>query len=300
LASRIAALAPTPGTGCGGGGAGCACATLLIIRDATTQTSQLRIPIARQHRLSGIAAYAQSQPLDGFEAEASTRYPYGARSEAAVYVGDLLREIIPASIEIVAIARRPGVLSKVAIRPSAAGVVPLTVGIGADLLNEVSQQLDGERIQVVRWQRSAPAYIADALGLGEVPPMLLLSGLAHARVLLGEIDVRGIAGWRGLNVILASALTGWRLRLEPVSSTPAWARLEAAMRARRSVVGTVIGGTERGARVEVYGLHATLSGVGRVMTIGQELDVRVTRMDPDEGRIFVSDRVASPQLKLPL
>ena len=49
--------------------------------------------------------------------------------------------------------------------------------------------------------------------------MLLLPGIGHARVLLGEIDVRGIAGWRDVNVILASALTGWRIRLEPVAAT---------------------------------------------------------------------------------
>jgi N utilization substance protein A len=258
------------------------------------------MPVARQHRLSGIAAYAQSQPLDGFDAEAATRYPYGARSEAAVYVGDLLREVIPATVEVVAIARRPGVLSKVAIRPASAAVTPLLVGIGGDDLANVSKQLDGERIQVVRWQRSAPAYIADALGLGDVPPMLLLSGLAHARVLLGEIDLRGIAGWRGLNVILASALTGWRIRLEPVAATAAWARLEAAMHARRPVFGTVVDRTERGPRLDLNGLYANLSGATRDLPIGQELEVRITRMDRDEGRIFVSDRFASPQLKLPL
>jgi hypothetical protein len=203
----------------------------------------------------------------------------------------------------VAIARRPGVLSKVAIRPArAAALTPLAVGIGADHLARVSQQLDGERIQVVRWQRSAMGYIADALGLGEVPPMWLLPGLGHARVLLGDIDVRGIAGWRGLNAILASALTGWRIRLEPVAATPAWAYLKAAMHAHRPVLGTVLGHTNHGLRVEIRGLHATLSGVRLVhVPAGHVLEVRVTRMNPDEGRIFVTDRLSqTEQLALPV
>jgi ribosomal protein S1 len=72
------------------------------------------------------------------------------------------------------------------------------------------------------------------------------------------------------------------------------------MHARRPVVAGVIGRTERGLRAEVQGLYANLSGASRDMPIGQELEVRITRMDPDEGRIFVSDRFASPQLKLPL
>jgi transcription antitermination factor NusA-like protein len=199
----------------------------------------------------------------------------------------------------VAIARRPGVLSKIAIRARAGAVAPRSGGIGADHLARVSEQLDGERIQIVNWQRSAAAYIADALGLGEDPPVLLLPGITHARVLLGEIDVRGIAGWRGVNTILASALTGWRIRLEPVAATAAWRRLRAAMLVHRPVRAAVIAHTRRGPRLNVAGLHATLSGATRDHQIGDELEVRIRRMDPDEGRIFASDRlVATGQLPL--
>lgn len=215
-------------------------------------------------------------------------------------MADLLCAEVPAlcepdgGLEIVAIARRPGVLSKIAIRSRTSGWPPRLVSIGADHLARISQQLDGERIQVVRWQRAADAYIADALGLGEVPPTLLLPSLRHARVLLGEIDLRGIAGWRGLNTILASSLTGWRIRLESVASTHAWARLAAAMAARRPVLATVIGMTERGMRVELGGLFATLSRATE-LPAGRELEVRITRMDADEGRIFVSDRLGPRQ-----
>jgi transcription antitermination factor NusA-like protein len=242
--------------------------------------------------------------LPRFDLEAPERFPFGARSEAAVFVGELLAAEVPqladhdGDIEIVAIARRPGVLSKVAIRARGT-VAPISVGIGADHLARVGQRLDGERIQVVRWQRSASGYIADALGLGEVPPMLLLPWLRHAQVLLGEIDLRGIAGWRGLNAILASALTGWRIRLEPVASTPAWAGLRSAMRARRTVFATVVERSERGYRLEVRGLYATLTSARGELSVGEEVEVRITRMDPDEGRIFVSDRLgASAQLRL--
>jgi transcription antitermination factor NusA-like protein len=247
--------------------------------------------------------------FDGGEAlGVSERYAYGARSLAAVYVGDLLTEEVPAlsptlgNLDIVAIARRPGVLSKAAIRARHGVPAPISIGLGADHVMRVRDTLDGERIHVVPWQRSAGAYIADALGLAEVPPMLLLPGIGHARVLLGEIDLRGIAGWRGLNALLASALTGWRIRLEPVAATHPWRRLQAAMLARRPVLATVVG-RHRGTRVEVLGLYAILSGsgAGRAQHEGDELEVRITRMDADEGRIFVSDRLATTgQLVLPL
>jgi transcription antitermination factor NusA-like protein len=248
--------------------------------------------------------------FDGGEAlEGSERYAFGARTLAAVYVGDLLTEAVPAlsptlgNLDIVAIARRPGVLSKVAIRARPGVPAPISLGLGADHVMRVRDQLDGERIHVVPWQHSPSAYIADALGLAEVPPMLLLPGIGHARVLLGEIDLRGIAGWRGLNALLASALTGWRIRLEPVAATHLWRRLQAAMLARRPVLATVLGRADRGPRVEVLGLYAILSGsgAGRAQPAGDELEVRITRMDADEGRIFVSDRLATTgQLVLPL
>jgi transcription antitermination factor NusA-like protein len=272
----------------------------------------------RKNRTSrALPAYAQDiQPqllLPAFDQEetldASERCPYGARSLAAVYLGDLLHEQAPAlssatgNLDIVAIARRPGVLSKVALRARPGVPAPMLVSLGADQVAAVREQLDGERIHIVAWQRSPSAYIAAALGLGEEPPLLLLAAIRHARVLLGEIDLRGIAGWRGLNAVLASALTGWRIRLEPVAATIAWRRLQAAMLARRPVLGTVVGHTDRGVRVELLGLYAVLSGSGpgREWRPGEDLEVRITRMDPDEGRIFVSDRLPTTgQLGLPL
>jgi len=226
-----------------------------------------------------------------------------------VFVGDLLCEAVPALaadggiLDIVAIARRPGVLSKVAIRARPGAPTLLALGIGADQVALVREQLDGERIHIVTWQRSATAYIADALGLAQadLPPVHLLPALGQARVLLGEIDVRGIAGWRGLNTLLASALTGWRIRLEPVAATSAWRQLQAASIARRPVLGTVVGRTQRGTRVDVLGLHALLTHPSGERRPGHELALRITRMDPDEGRIFASDRlVATSQLGLPL
>jgi transcription antitermination factor NusA-like protein len=197
-----------------------------------------------------------------------------------------------------AVARRPGVLTKVAVRSPTIPVGNPSMSIAGDDLARVREMLQGERIDVVAWHHSAPIYITAALGLAETPPMLLLPALGHARVLLGEIDLRGIAGWRGLNVLLASALTGWRIRLESVSATDAWHHLQVAMHARRPVRGTVLDRVERAARLDVIGLYAVLSSDAEYRT-GQELAVRITRMDPDEGRIFASDRLSeSGQLPL--
>jgi transcription termination/antitermination protein NusA len=79
-------------------------------------------------------------------------------------------------LEIAAIARHPGVLSKVAVRRRL-GVklggrpVSLVVGVGADSVNRVSAELGGERLHVLQWQGDPASYIAAALGLGYLPPI---------------------------------------------------------------------------------------------------------------------------------
>jgi hypothetical protein len=118
------------------------------------------------------------------------------------------------------------VLSKVAVRRRAgvrpaARPVSLVVGLGADYVHRVSTELGGERIHVVQWQGDPARYIADALGLGHVPPIEVSPSRRLASVLLGDIDVRGARGRRGVNLLLASALTGWRIRLREIARSPA-------------------------------------------------------------------------------
>jgi N utilization substance protein A len=173
--------------------------------------------------------------LPGVEPAAERHY--GARSDAGLVVGDLLMRHVPAlargDLEIAAIARHPGVLSKVAVRRGrgiklSARPVSLVVGLGADYVNRVSAELNGERLHILQWQGDPTRYIAEALGIGYVPPMQLSPSTRLANVLLGDIDVRGVHGRRGTNLLLASALTEWRIRLREIARSPAWKTLESA------------------------------------------------------------------------
>jgi transcription antitermination factor NusA-like protein len=192
--------------------------------------------------------------LPGLE-EAAPR-PYGARSDASVIVGDLLMKHVPAlaggELEIAAIARRPGALSKVAVRRRAgtklsARPISLVVDLGADYVNRVSEELGGERFHVLQWQGDPAPCIASALGLGYLPPIELIGSSRLANVLLGDIDVRGTRARQGVNLLLATALTEWRIRLREIARTPAWKALEKAREAHRSVVAERRGGPGVGA-----------------------------------------------------
>ena len=250
--------------------------------------------------------------------------PYGARSDESVLVGDLLMRHVPAlargDLEIVAIARHQGVLSKVAVRRRrgmrlSARPVSLVVGLGADYVNRASAELGGERLHVLQWQGDPARYVAEALGLGYLPPIELSPSTRLANVLLGDIDVRGIRGRQGINLLLASALTEWRIRLRQIAHSPAWKSLEAAHAERRSVPATVQSRVPKGLAVVTYGLNALLPtgqvvGVRRQtpadrvdmllrQMLGHEVQVNVLRLDPDEGRVFVSERLpAATQSRL--
>jgi N utilization substance protein A len=74
-------------------------------------------------------------------------------------------------LEIVSIARYPGVLSKVAVRRRpriklSGRPVGLVLGVGADYVNRVSAQLGGERLHVLHWHGNPAGYISEVLGIG--------------------------------------------------------------------------------------------------------------------------------------
>ena len=191
----------------------------------------------------------------------------------------------------------------------------LVVGLGADYVRRVSAELGGERTHVVQRQGDPARYIAEALGLGYLPPIQISATHRRADVLLGDIDVRGARGRQAINVLLASALTGWRIRLRDIARAPAWRVLELARQEHRSVPAIVQARVPKGLAVVIYGLHGLLPtgkvrGVRRSTPaaevdallrarLGQELQVNVLRLDPDTGHIFVSERVpAGYQLPL--
>jgi hypothetical protein len=193
--------------------------------------------------------------------------------------------------------------------------VRLVVGLGADYVRRVSNELGGEHIHVLQWQGDPARYIAEALGLGYLPPIQISAAHRRVDVLLGDIDARGARGRQGTNLLLASALTDWRIRLREIARSPAWRMLEVARQEHRSLPAFVRARVPKGLAVVIYGLHGLLPtgkvrGVHRSTPaaqvdallraqLGEELQVNVLRLDPDTGHIFVSERVpAGYQLPL--
>ena len=200
-----------------------------------------------------------------------------------MYLARLLVEHVPqlvsGELRIAAVARRPGVLAKVAVSGA-------LTHIGADHLAAVrAQSVASSGSRSSPFAASRACYIADALGLPEAAAYALVPALRHAHVLLGEIDLRGRDGWRGVNRVLASALTGWRIRLQPVAASPAWRSLTAARRERRPVLATVLGprrAAQCGSKSMVCTPSCRAMPRHAALEAGQEIDVRVAA--PRRGR----------------
>jgi len=259
-----------------------------------------------------------------------SEHPYAALTAAGVVVGDLLMQYSPAlqdgRIEIVRIARLPGLMTKVAVRPTrrfqgGPHPVGLVVGTGAVHLQPILERLGGEALRIVRWRREPEPFIADALWLSYRPTMLLETkpdGHRRATVLLGEVDAIGAMGKQGSNLRTASWLTGWRIRIHPLVSAPEWQMLEEALRTGAPLPARALERTPKGLIVEVAGLRGLLPfgrlcGIDRGtpeailerrvtdLLVTRSLLVHVQRMDPDFGRLFVVEAPPSAHtLAMPL
>ena len=252
---------------------------------------------------------------------------YGARSRQAVRVGDILLQHVPelasGELEIVAIARRVGVLSKVAVRqrlrvqPTRARPVLLVLGPAGERIRAVREALGHERVEIVQWHADPMRYVSAALGLSYLPSGRLYPVGRRAEILLGGIDYPAARGWHDLNLVLASALTSWQLAVEPIADSPNWHALELAGRDASAVPAEITSRTPKGLPVRVYDLNGLLpfgqirgvkrdtsarlleAEIGRVRR--DDLKVKVLRMDADHGTIFVSERVPhGEQPRLPL
>ncbi len=121
-------------------------------------------------------------------------------------------------VEIKAIAREPGVRSKVAVSSSDPKIDPIgsCVGQKGVRVSNVMDELNGERIDIILWNENSEEYIKTALSPAKVALIVLDKEAKRAKVYVNP-DQRPLAiGKNGQNVRLASKLTGFELDIMDV------------------------------------------------------------------------------------
>jgi N utilization substance protein A len=128
-------------------------------------------------------------------------------------------EIFNGSVEIKAIAREAGSRSKVAVHATQEGVDPVgsCVGVRGGRIQNVVNELGGEKIDVVQWSADMASFIANALSPAKVMNVLLDDHPDSGRtatVIVPDRQLSLAIGKDGQNARLAAKLTGWRIDIK--------------------------------------------------------------------------------------
>jgi N utilization substance protein A len=122
-------------------------------------------------------------------------------------------EVEDGTVEIMAIAREPGSRTKVAVRSARAEVDPIGACLGpkSSRIANVSDELRGEKIDVIKWDPDQTNLIMNALAPAKVLSVELFEDDGVALVIVPDYQLSLAIGKEGQNVRLAAQMTGWRL-----------------------------------------------------------------------------------------
>jgi len=128
-------------------------------------------------------------------------------------------EIFSGGVELKAIAREAGSRSKVAVSTSQEGVDPVgcCVGLRGIRIQNIVNELHGEKIDVVTWSPDSSLFIANALSPSQIVSVDLDTGEGIATVVVPDRQLSLAIGKEGQNVRLAAKLTGWRIDIKSSS-----------------------------------------------------------------------------------
>jgi N utilization substance protein A len=122
-------------------------------------------------------------------------------------------EIYNGAVEIMAIARESGARSKVAVFARQQGVDPVgsCVGLRGIRIQNIVNELHGEKIDVVEWNKDAATFIGNALSPAPVMRVELDPETATATAVVPDRQLSLAIGKEGQNARLAAKLSGWKV-----------------------------------------------------------------------------------------
>ena len=127
-------------------------------------------------------------------------------------------EIMSNTVVIRNVAREPGYRSKVAVEARQEGVDPVgsCVGLRGVRIQNIVNELHGEKIDVIPWNEDPAVYIGHALSPAQTT-RVEITGDRSALVVVPEQQLSLAIGREGLNARLAARLTGWKIDIRSTS-----------------------------------------------------------------------------------
>ena len=120
-------------------------------------------------------------------------------------------EIYDGIVEIIAVARDPGSRAKIAVHTTDNSIDPVgaCVGMRGSRVQSVVNELQGEKIDIVKWSPDVATFVISALAPAEATKVVLDEDLERIEVVVPDDHLSLAIGRRGQNVRLASQLTKW-------------------------------------------------------------------------------------------
>jgi N utilization substance protein A len=124
-------------------------------------------------------------------------------------------EIGEGLIEIMGAARDPGLRAKLGVRTNEPRIDPVgaCVGMRGARVQAVSNELAGERVDIILWDENPAQYVINAMSPAEVASIVVDEEAGAMDVAVTEEHLSQAIGRGGQNVRLASQLTGWELNV---------------------------------------------------------------------------------------
>ncbi len=118
-------------------------------------------------------------------------------------------------IEILGAARDPGMRAKIAVKSNDPRIDPVgaCVGMRGSRVQTVSNELAGERIDIILWDEDPARFVINAMSPAEVISMVVDEDLHSMDIAVAEDQLSLAIGRGGQNIRLASQLTGWELNV---------------------------------------------------------------------------------------
>ncbi|NCC30316.1 MAG: transcription termination/antitermination protein NusA, partial [Gammaproteobacteria bacterium] len=118
-------------------------------------------------------------------------------------------------IRILGAARDPGSRAKIAVRTTDPRIDPVgaCVGMRGSRVQAVSNELNGERVDIILWDDNPAQYVINAMSPADVVSIVIDEEARSMDVAVKEENLAQAIGRNGQNVRLASQLTGWELNV---------------------------------------------------------------------------------------
>ena len=128
-------------------------------------------------------------------------------------------EIYDGTVEVKSIAREAGSRTKMAVWSNDENVDPIgaCVGPGGQRVNNIVEELHGEKVDIIKYSEDPTAYVAAALSPADVVSVDLLPDGKSCRVLVPDDQLSLAIGKEGQNARLAAKLTGYKIDIKPES-----------------------------------------------------------------------------------